>query len=74
MSVVRLERDAVEALEHAMEGVQLTGPRRIERGRRTAGLVRVRSAVQYGIRGDTPLDDEVTVVIQRPRRRRRRRR
>jgi len=73
MSVIRLELDAVEALEHAMEGVQTIGPRRIERGRHARGLIRIRSAVQVGICGDTPVDHEVTVVMHRLHRRRRRR-
>jgi hypothetical protein len=64
VSVVKRRRDAVEALEHAMQGVQTTWLRRIERRSRTRGLVRIRSAVRLEPLDDTPVEHEVTVVMR----------
>ena len=75
MSVVRRRRDAVDALEHAMRGVQTTDPRPIERHDETSGVIGTRSDVRIDLRDlrddDTPVEHEVTVVMRRlPRRER----
>jgi len=69
MSVVRRRKDAVEALEHAMQGVQTYDPQRIESREWDPGLISKRSAARVRIVDDTPVEHEVTVVMPRlPRR------
>jgi hypothetical protein len=71
MSVVRRRRDAVDALEHAMQGIQTTEKRPIERSGQDPGIIGKRSSVRVDIRDDTPVEHEVTVVMPRlPRRER----
>jgi hypothetical protein len=69
MSVVRRRKDAVDALEHAMQGVQTVDPHRIESRSFDPGLIGKRSAARVKIGDDTPMEHEVTVVMRRrPRR------
>ena len=72
MSVVRRRRDAIEALEHAMQGIQTTEDRRIETYDHESGIIGKRSEVRIDVRNyDTPVVREVTVVMRRlPRRER----
>jgi hypothetical protein len=71
MSVVKRRRDAIDALEHAMQGVQTSESRRIESRRDDAGIIGKRSEVRIAIPDDTPVEHEVTVVMPRlPRRER----
>jgi hypothetical protein len=74
MSTVRRRRDAIDALEHAMQGVQTTEPKPIERRDDDPGIIGKRSEVRIDVRDDdTPVEHEVTVVLPwRPRRERRR--
>ena len=75
MSVVRLGQDAVDALEHAMQGVQTHDPHHVECAGWDPGLIGQRSASRVAIVDDTLVEHEVTVVLRRaPRRQRRRRR
>jgi hypothetical protein len=70
MSVVRRRRDAIEALEHAMRGVQTTEKRPLVRPNEGAGIIGKRSEVELA--DDTPVEHEVTIVMPRiPRRRER---
>jgi hypothetical protein len=72
MSVVKRRRDAIDALEHAMRGVQTTEKSRIENHDHDTGIIGKRSEVQIDARDDTPVEHEVTVVMRRlPRRRER---
>ncbi len=71
MSVVRRRKDAIDALEHAMRGVQTTEPPAIESRSDETGVIGKRSGVRIDARDDTPVEHEVTVVMRRlPRRRR----
>jgi len=71
MSVLRRKKDAVDALEHAMQGVQTVDPHRIESRDWDPGLIGKRSAARVEVLGDTPVEHEVTVVMPRlPRRER----
>lgn len=73
MSAVRRRRDAVDALEHAMQGVQTYDPHRIENRDWDPGLIGKRSAARVQILDDVPVEHEVTIVMPRlprtPRRR-----
>jgi hypothetical protein len=71
MSVVKRRRDAIDALEHAMGGVQTTEEKAaIERRDHDPGIIGKRSDVHIDVREDTPVEHEVTVVMRRlPRRR-----
>jgi hypothetical protein len=70
---VRRRRDAVDALEHAMQGVQTYDPHRIESRDGDPGLIRKRSAARVRIVDDVPVEHEVTIVMPRlPRGSRRR--
>jgi len=70
MSVVKRRRDAIDALEHAMRGVQTTEGQPIESGHGDPGILGKRSEVGMAVRDDTPVEHEVTVVMRRrPRRR-----
>ena len=72
MSVIKRRKDAVDALEHAMQGVQTYDPERIESRDWDPGLIGKRSAARVQIIDDTPVEHEVTVVMpersHRPRR------
>ena len=70
MSVVKRRRDAVDALEHAMQGVQTYDPHRIESRDWDPGLIGKRSAARVQVLDDTPVEREVTVVMRRPPRER----
>jgi hypothetical protein len=63
MSVIKRRKDAVDALEHAMQGVQTYDPERIESRDWDPGLIGKRSAARVHIVDDTPVEHEVTVVI-----------
>lgn len=65
MSVVRRRKDAVDALEHAMQGVQTVDPGGVESRDWDPGLIGKRSAARVEILGDTPVEHEVTVVMPR---------
>jgi hypothetical protein len=65
MSVVKLRRDAVDALEHAMQGVQTYDVERIEGRDWDPGLIGKRSAARVQIVDDTPVEHEVTIVMRR---------
>ena len=71
MSVVKRRRDAIDALEHAMRGVQTTEEKpEIEQRDYDPGIIGKRSEVSIDVREDTPVELEVTVVMPRlPRRR-----
>jgi len=73
MSVVKRRRDAIDALEHAMRGVQTTEQHPIERHYDDPGIIGKRSGVRIEVRDDTPVEHEVTVVMPRRHRRRIRR-
>jgi hypothetical protein len=64
MSVVRRKKDAVDALEHAMQGVQTYDPHRVEGRDCDPGLIGKRSATRVEISDDTPVEHEVTVVMR----------
>ena len=64
MSVIKRRKDAVDALEHAMQGVQTYDPERIESRDWDPGLIGKRSAAHVEIIDDTPVEHEVTVVMQ----------
>jgi hypothetical protein len=63
MSVIKRRKDAVDALEHAMQGVQTYDPERIESNDWDPGLIGKRSAARVKIADDTPVEHEVTVVM-----------
>ena len=63
MSVVRRRKDPVEALEHAMQGVQTYDPERVESRDWDPGLIGKRSAAQVEMLDDTTVEHEVTVVM-----------
>jgi hypothetical protein len=72
MSVVRRRKEAVDALEHAMQGVQTYDPHRVVNRDADPGLIAARSAARPRIAADdTPVEHEVTVVMRPlPRRKR----
>jgi hypothetical protein len=71
MSVVKRRRDAIDALEHAMQGVQTHDPERLERRYWGPVPIEKRSGARSGIADDTPVEHEVTVKVHPiPRRRR----
>jgi hypothetical protein len=72
MSIVRRRKDAIDALEHAMQGVQTYDPHRIEGRDGDPGLLGKRSAAHVELSGDTPVEHEVTVVMRRRSQRARR--
>jgi hypothetical protein len=74
MSVVKRRRDAIDALEHAMRGVQTIERHRIGSRDHDPGIIGRRSDVTIEVRDDTAVEHEVTVVMRRPRRRTRRKR
>jgi hypothetical protein len=71
MSIVRRRKDAIDALEHAMQGVQTYDPHRIESRDWDPGLIGKRSAARVELSSDTPVEHEVTVVMRRRSHRRR---
>ena len=64
MSVVKHRKNAVDALEHAMQGVQTYDPERIESREWDPGLIGKRSAARVRISDDTPVEHEVTIVVR----------
>jgi len=65
MSVVKRRRDAIDALEHAMQGVQTTEKDAIGRPSEDPGIIGKRSDVRIAIGDDdTPVEHEVTVVMR----------
>jgi hypothetical protein len=73
MSAVRRRRDLVDALEHAMQGVQTHDPYRIESRDWDPGLIGKRTAARVQVVDDTPVEYEVIVHVGGRRTRRRRR-
>jgi len=72
MSIVKRRRDAIDALEHAMQGVRTTGKEAIGQISDDPGIVGQSSDIRIEVRDDTPVEHEVTVVMPRlPRRRER---
>ena len=71
MSVVKRRRDAIDALEHAMQGVQTSESKPIESRIEDPGIIGKRSEVRIDVRDDTPMEREVTIVMRRRRRRER---
>ena len=70
MSVVKRRKDAIDALEHAMRGVQTSEARRIVSRTGDTGIIGKKSEVRLDVRDDAPVEHEVTVVMRRlPRRR-----
>ena len=65
MSVIRRRKDAVDALEHAMQGVQTYDPHRVESRAWDPGLIGKRSASRVKILDDTPVEHEVTIKMRR---------
>ena len=65
MSIVRRRKDAVDVLEHALQGVQTYDPQCIDRTGRDPGLIGKRSAARVQLADDTPVEHEVTVVMRR---------
>ena len=74
MSVVRRRSDAVDALEHAMQGVQTQDLRPIESRNREPGPIGKSSDIGLRLPDDTPMEHEVTVRVRRATRRVRSRR
>ena len=72
MSVIKRRKDAVDALEHAMQGVQTYDSERIESRDGDPGLIGKRSAARVRIGNDTPVEYEVTIVMRERSHRRRR--
>jgi len=72
MSVIRRRTGAVDALEHAMQGVQTSDPHRIESRSWDPGLIGKRSGSSVRMFGDTPVEREVTIVMPRSPRKRER--
>jgi hypothetical protein len=71
MSLVRRRKDAVDALEHAMQGVQTYDPHRVVDRDADPGLIARQSAARVRLGDDTPMEHEVTVVMPPlPRRKR----
>jgi hypothetical protein len=72
MSVVRRNKDGVEAFEHAMQGIHTSNDHRIVTVTRERGLIGTSSDVDIGALNDTPPEREVIVRIRRrPSKRRR---
>ena len=72
MSVVKRNRDGVDAFEHAMQGVHTSNDHRIVSVTRERGLIGTRSPTEAGVAADTPPEREVIVKMPRlPSRRRR---
>jgi hypothetical protein len=69
MSVVRRRRDPIDALEHAMQGVQTSDPHLSESRSWDSGLIGKRSESTVRALYDTPVEREVTVVVPRSPRR-----
>ena len=65
MSVVRRRRDGVEALEHAMQGVQTVEPRSFGSHSGDPAILGRRSFARVEARDDTSVEREVTVVLRR---------
>jgi hypothetical protein len=72
MSVVRRNRDGVEAFEHAMQGVHTSNDHEIVSVTRERGLIGTSSATEVGVADDAPEEREVIVKMRRPRSRARR--
>ena len=71
MSLLRRRKEAVDALEHAMQGVQTHDKHRIESRDGDPGLIGMRSASRVKIVDDPPVEHDVTVVMRKlPRRER----
>jgi hypothetical protein len=72
MSVVRRNKDGVEAFEHAMQGVHTSNDHRIVSVTRERGLIGTSSSGEVGALDDTPSEREVIVKLRRlPSKRRR---
>jgi hypothetical protein len=72
MSVVRRRKDAIDALEHALRGVQTHDPQRIDARDRDPGLIGKSSEARVRFLDDTPVEHEVIVKVGTRRRVRRR--
>ena len=66
MSVVKRNRDGVEAFEHAMQGVHTSNDHKIVSYTRERGLIGTSSATEVDVPDDTSAEREVIVKI-RPR-------
>ena len=72
MSVVKRNRDSVEAFEHAMQGVHTSNDHQIVSFTRERGLIGTTSANEVRGADDSPAEREVIVKMRRvPSRRRR---
>jgi hypothetical protein len=71
MSVVRRRRDAIDALEHALQGVKTYEDHEIVSHEWDPGIIGKRSAVEINVRDAEPDDREVVVTMPPVRRRRR---
>jgi hypothetical protein len=65
MSGLKRTRDAIDMLEHAMQGVHTSNDHRIIGFSRHAGLIGTRSGVEIDSLDDSP--DEREVVVRIPR-------
>jgi hypothetical protein len=65
MSGLKRTRDAIDMLEHAMQGVHTSNDHKIISFSRDAGLIGTRSTVEIESLDDTPQEREVVVRIPR---------
>jgi hypothetical protein len=65
MSVVKRNRDGVDAFEHAMQGVHTSNDHRIVSYTRERGLIGTSSSTEVDVRDDTSEEREVIVKIRR---------
>jgi len=68
MSVVRRRREAIDALEHALQGVKTYDDHKIVSRNWDPGIIGQRSAVEVDVRDGEPDEREVVVVMPRRRR------
>jgi hypothetical protein len=72
MGVVKLDRDGIDAFEHAMQGVHTSNDHKIVKVTRERGLIGTTSTAEVSVADDTSAEREVIVKLRRPRSRRRR--
>ncbi len=65
MAVVKLNRDGVDALERAMQGVHTSNDHNIVSYTRERGLIGTRSRTEVDVIDDTPSEREVIVKMPR---------
>jgi hypothetical protein len=65
MSTVKRTKEAIDVLEHAMQGVHTSNDHRIVSFSRERGLIGTRSEVEIDVMDDTPGEREVVVRMPR---------